>query len=191
MSGKPRDGRSYTNAEAAKALRVDPATVKRWRARGWLVNRPGGTLDQDATAARVNANRDPTIGGKADRLFGGAAPVRSPVRSYDGLDTSVGDSAKLLKVRIARETLTAKALRLDIEEREGRLIDRQAAERVYVSAVMDIKTRVEAIPERVAARLVGLDARAIREVLRDEIETALRQVSEVPFVGTSADGGAE
>lgn len=186
MSGKPKDGRTYTNAEAAKTLGIDVATVKRWRTRGFLVNRPDGSLDRAATAAKANAGRDPTIGGKPDRVFGGAAPVRS----YDGLDTAVGDSAKLLKVRIARETLTAKALRLDIEEREGRLIDRRAAERVYVSAVTDIKTRVEAIPERVASRLVGLDARAIRDVLRDEIETALRQASEVPFVGTGTDGGA-
>lgn len=186
MSGRPRDGRSYTNAEAAQILGVDPATVKRWRARGWLVNHPDGSLDRTATASKVNAYRDPTLGGRPDRGFGGATPVRS----YDGLDTAVGDSAKLLKVRIARETLTAKALRLDIEEREGRLIDRQAAERVYVSAVTDIKTRVEAIPERVASRLVGLDARAIRDVLRDEIDTALRQASEVPFVGAGTDGGA-
>jgi len=111
------------------------------------------------------------------------------VRSYDGLDTTVGDSAKLLRVRIARETLTVKALRLDIDAREGRLIDREAAERIYVLAVTDIKTRVEAIPERVVAQLVGLDARAMREILRDEIESALRAVAEVPYVGADADGG--
>ena len=185
MGDRPRDGRSYTNAEAAKVLGVDPATVKRWRTRGFLVNRPDGTLDRAATAAKANSGRDPTLGGKPDRGFAGAAPVRS----YDGLDTGVGDSAKLLRVRIARETLTVKALRLDIEAREGRLIDREAAERIYVSAVTDIKTRVEAIPERVVARLVGLDARAMRDILRDEIETALRAVAEVPYVGADADGG--
>ena len=186
MSGKPKDGRSYTNAEAAQILGVDQATVKRWRARGWVVNGPDGSLDRVATAAKVNANRDPMVGGKPNRGFAGAAPVRS----YDGLDTTVGDSAKLLKVRIARETLTVKALRLDIDAREGRLIDREAAERIYVEAVTDIKTRVEAIPERVVARLVGLDARAMRDILRDEIEAALRAVAEVPYVGADADGGA-
>ena len=186
MSGKSKDGRSYTNAEAAGLLGVSDRTVKNWRTRGFLVNRPDGSLDRAATAARANANRDPTLGGKPDRGFAGAAPVRS----YDGLDTAVGDSARLLKVRIARETLTVKALRLDIEAREGRLIDRDAAERIYVSAVTDIKTRVEAIPERVVARLVGLDARAMRDILRNEIEMALQAVSEVPYVGADSDGGA-
>lgn len=185
MSGKPSDGRTYTNAQAAEILGVDLATVKRWRARGFIVNRPDGSLDRAATAARANGGRDPTRGGKPDRLFAGAAPVRS----YEGLDTVVGDNAKLLKARIARETLTAKALRLDIEAREGRLVDREAAERVYVSAITDIKTRIEAIPERVVARLVGLDARAMREILRTEIEEALASASTVPYVGPE-DGGA-
>ncbi len=180
MSGKPRDGRTYTNEEAARVFGVDVATIKRWRSRGWIVNRPDGSLDLQATAARVNGGRDPTRGGPPNRGFAGAAPVRS----NDGLDAAVSDAAKLLKARIARETLTAKALRLDIEAREGRLVDREAAERVYVSAITDLRTQVEAIPERVAARLVGLDARAIRQVLRDEIEMALRTASEVPFVPT-------
>jgi phage terminase Nu1 subunit (DNA packaging protein) len=185
MSGKPKDGRRYTNGEAAKVLGIDARTVKRWRAKGWIVNRSDGTLDRMATLARANANKDPTLGGRQDRGVIGTAPQRA----HDGFDAALGDSAKLLKARTLRETLAAKALRLEIEEREGKLVDREAAERVYVSAITDLKTRIEAIPDRVASRLVGLEARAIRDVLRDEIETALRTVSEVPFIGTEIDGG--
>ena len=100
MSGKPRDGRTYTNAEAARILGVDQATVKRWRTRGWLAHHPDGSLDEAATAALVQAHRDPTLGGRRDRGIGGAAPVqpaaggpppsppRIPPRSFDGgLDT--------------------------------------------------------------------------------------------------------
>lgn len=186
MSGKARDSRQFTDAEAAQEFGVSDRTVRSWRRRGWLVATDDGRLDRAATIARVHQNRDPTLGGRADRGFAGAAPLQYDDRTNAPL---AADSAKLLKIRIARETLTVKALRLDIDAREGRLIDREAAERIYVSAVTDIKTGIEAIPDRVAARLVGLNARAIRDVLRDEVETVLRAVSEVPYVGADANEG--
>jgi len=186
MSGKARNSRQFTDAEAAREFGVSDRTVRSWRRRGWLVATDDGRLDRAATIARVHENRDPTLGGQAGRGFAGAAPLRSD----DGTSAPLAaDSAKLLKIRIARETLTVKALRLDIDAREGRLIDRVAAERIYVAAVTDIKTGVEAIPDRVSARLVGLTARAIRDILRDEIEVVLRAVAEVPYVGDDEDGG--
>ena len=178
MSGKPRDGRSYTNVQAAGMLGIDPATVKRWRARGWLVNRPDGHLDVAATRARVNADRDPTLGGRADRGAGGAAPVS-------------GDGARLLKARAMRETLAAKLLQIEIDKEEGRLIDREVAERVFLDVITEARTRMEAIPARVASRLVSLsDARAIQDILRDEIETALRSVARLPDIRDGEEGGA-
>lgn len=178
MSGKPRDGRTYTNLDAARVLGVDPATVKRWRARGWLVNRPDGQLDLSATRARVHAERDPTLGGRADRGAGGAAPV-------------TGDGARLLKARAMRETLSAKLLQIEIDKREGRLIEREIAERVFLDVITEARTRLDAIPSRVASRLVNVpDARTIQDVLRDELEAALRCVAQVPDIGTD-NGGTE
>ncbi len=177
MSGKPRDGRSYTNADAARVLGVDPATVKRWRTRGWLVNRPDGSLDVAGTRQRVNQQRDPTLGGRADRGAGGAAPVS-------------GDGARLLKARAMRETLSAKLLQIEIDKQEGRLVEREVAERVVLDVITEARTRMEALPARIASRLVNCpDARTIQEILRDEIETALRSISELPDIGAQ-DGGA-
>lgn len=198
MSGKSKDGRTYTNSDAARALGVDERTVKRWRTRGWLVNRPNGTLDIDASRSRVNAHRDPTLGGHPNRGVGGAASVqpvvqgpprsasRPPPRYTDSGYSSGSDASRLLQARALRETLAGKSLRLTLEEREGRLIDRAEAERVFVESITEARTRLEAIPGRVALRLVGLDARAIRDMLRSEIETALRTVARVPDIG---DGG--
>jgi len=185
MSGRARVGSRYTTADAADLLGVTERTVKRWRARGWLVNHPDGTLDREATARRVNASRDPTLGGRADRLFGGAAPVRP-----DGEPDPAGrDNAKLLKARIIRETLTAKALRMEIDLREGRLVDLRDCQKTFVSAITEIRTRVEAIPYRVAARIVGMDESAIREALREEFQAALRDADTVPCIEPDGDQG--
>lgn len=185
MSGRARDGSWYTTADAAELLGVTERTVKRWRARGWLVNHSDGTLDREATARRVNASRDPTLGGRADRPFGGAAPVRR-----DGEPDPAGrDNAKLLKARIIRETLTAKALRLEIDLREGRLVDLHDCQRTFVAAITEIRTRIEAIPYRVAAHLVGMDEPAIREALREEVQAALRGADTVPRIEPNGDQG--
>ena len=204
MSGKPRDGRTYTNAEAAQILGVDQATVKRWRARGWLVTRANGTLDAAATAARVDARRDPTLGGRPDRGVGGAPPVqpvadvpprpplhlapRTPPRSFDSGPGSSSDAARLLQARALRETFAAKRLRLAVEREEGKTVDREAAEHAFAEVIVEVRSALEAIPARVASRLVGLDAVAIRKILREEIEAALWATKKAIDLGNN-DGG--
>lgn len=170
MSGRAKDRRGYRDMDAAGALGVDERTVRRWRNKGWVVNGSDGHLDVRATLARVAADRDPTLGGKNDRLAGGAAPAS-------------GDGARLLKARAMRETLQAKLLQMAVEREEGRTIDREVAQRIWVEVITEAKTRIEAIPDRVAARLVNQpDARVIRGILRDEIEAALAIVGSVPEV---------
>ena len=177
MSGRSRVHPAYTDDEAGAVLGVSPRMVRNYRSSGFIVDRADGSLDRTATLARVRGGKDPTLGGRRDRLVGGA----------DG----TGDGARLLKARAMRETVAAKLLHLDLDLREGRLIDRELAERVWVETITRAKTELEAIPDRVAASLVGqADARVIRDVLRVEIEAALKLVSQVPEVGTEDDGGA-
>ena len=194
-------GRTYKNADAARDLGVNQATVKRWRARGWIVDRPDGSLDAGATRSRVDANRDPTLGGRPDRGVGVVAsvqpavpdaprsPPRPPPRYPEGGYDSTSDATKLVRARALKETLQGKALRLSLEEREGRLIDRFEAERVYVECITEARARLEALPVRLGARLAGLDPNAIQVVLRDEIQASLRTVSRLPDIGTG-EGGA-
>jgi len=177
MSGRSRIHPSYTDDEAARVLGVSPRTVRHYRSRGFIVDRADGTLDRAATLARARAGKDPTLGGRPDRLVGGG--------------DAGGDGARLLKARAMRETVAAKLLRLDLDVREGRLIDVELAEQVWFETITRARTELEAIPDRVAARLVGVtDARAIRDILRTEIEAALKLVSQVPEVGPGDDGGA-
>lgn len=176
MSGRAKDRRGYRDTDAAGALGVDERTVRRWRNKGWVVNGPDGHLDVRATLARVAADRDPTLGGKPDRLAGGAAPAS-------------GDGARLLKARAMRETLQAKLLQMAVEREEGRIVDYEAAKRIWVEVITEARTRIEAIPDRVAPRLVNIpDARTIRDILRQEHTMALQGVREIPEVPGANDG---
>lgn len=176
MSGRSRDGRNYTNGEAAGQLGVDERTVKRWRTRGWVVNGRDGRLDVRATLARVAADRDPTLGGPPNRLAGGAAPAS-------------GDGARLLKARAMRETLQAKLLQMAVEREEGRTIDRATAERVYYDIFHEAKTRLEAMPDRIAPSLVAQsDVRVIRDLLRDEVEAVLQSIIMAPEISAVQPG---
>jgi phage terminase Nu1 subunit (DNA packaging protein) len=189
MSGKAKDGRTYTNTQAAALLGIDLATVKRWRARGFIVNRPDGSLDEAATRARANANRDPTHGGRPDRVFGGApleahradVPACRPlVRSSfadPGADSPVGDAARLLKARAISATADAKLKQLRIQERLGELIPRATAAQVYADTLATARSALEALPVRTAHRLVGLDAAAIRRLLQEEVAAVLQEIS--------------
>lgn len=161
------------------------ATIKVWRRKGWIVTNEG-RLDRLATLVKVAGSRDPTLGGKPDRLFGGSGLVGGQAHA-----DCQADSAKLLRAKALRETLGAKALRMQIEREEGKLILRADAERVYTDILTDLKNEFEAMPIRVAGSLVGLDARGIQIALRDEVESALRRVSEAPYVSPgTAEGSA-
>jgi len=199
MSGKAKDGRAYTNGDAAAILGIDQATVKRWRSRGWIVNHPDGSLDVSATRARANSGRDPTHGGRQDRAFGGASSSRQPApepqrprpepayrppaqhthfSADSGLDMAVGDSARLLKARAISATADAKLKQLRIQERIGELIPRAAVTQVYADTLADARSKLEALPTRLAHRLVGLDAVAIRNLLQTEIESVLTELAD-------------
>mgnify|MGYP001411272298 CR=1 FL=1 len=199
MSGKANDGRAYTNSDAASALGIDQATVKRWRSRGWIVNRLDGSLDVSGTRTRASAGRDPTHGGRSDRTFGGVVEPRQPApepprprpesayrqpaqhthfTADSGLDMAVGDSARLLKARAISATADAKLKQLRIQERIGELIPRAAVTQAYADTLAAARSQLESLPTRLAHRLVGLDAVAIRGVLQTEIEVVLKELAD-------------
>lgn len=59
--------------EAGKYFQVDPQTIDDWGKKRWLVRFPDRSIDLESTAVRVDAMRDPFVGGKPDR---GVEPKR-------------------------------------------------------------------------------------------------------------------
>jgi len=77
-------------------------------------------------------------------------------------------------VKLAREEL---ALRKERSE----LVAVDDAVRVYAGTIVTAKTNLEAVPARVAPRLVGITNQVeIRRVVAEEIARALRSLSDEP-----------
>ncbi len=193
MGRKATDGSSYSIAEGAAALGVSERTFDRIGARGQVVNRPDGSLDVAATIARRNATTDPLRGGRPDRVFAGAPLLPEPPaamprpaprvdRAYDdrgdaGLVGAPGDAGKLLRARVLSEAVKAKLGQLRLRERTGELIPKAQAVQAYADTLAAARATLEAMPLRLANRLVGLDAPAIRTTLQAEVEAILKEMA--------------
>lgn len=191
MAGKPKDGRSFSDASAAQLLGVNERTVRRWRAQGLLACRSDGSLDQAATVARVNGGRDPLRGGKPDRVFAGATPLTPPAPAHRaappvdtgyaersvGLEGAPGDAGKLLRARVLSEAVKAKLGQLRLRERTGELIPKAQAVQLFSDTLATARATLEGMPLRLSHRLVGLDAVGIRAALQAEVEAILKEMA--------------
>lgn len=140
--------------------------VKAFVAQGALATRPGprNTVLVNVVAydRLVKSETDP-----AQALRNAAAEPDAPQQA-----PSPGFAAH----RAARESYQAENARLDLEERLGRLVDRDAVARTTMDVFRRFRDRMLSIPPRAADRLAALpDAAAIRAKLAEEIRRELEQ----------------
>ncbi len=191
----PKKGAS--RAEAAKHFGIDPTSVRDWERRGWVVRYQDRSIDLDATGIRVDANRDPSRGGKPDRGHGATPPTYAPP-STDDPTTSETDLPEAppddLKLPPGMTAATALALknywqaikaRNEALQAEGKLIPVADAQRAWVDIITAAKANLEGVPILCADKVIGLkDVREIREVIRIEITKALRGIpNDAPATG--------
>lgn len=189
-----------SGAEAARHFSVDPTTIRDWERRGWLVRHEDRSIDLDATAASVDAHRDPTMGGRRDRGLGAKAPRYStqPQPKTPGLpdrgaeneeppdDLVVPPGMDPTKARTRKEYWQSIKAEMEARQLAGKLVPLAEARRTYVETITRAKTDLEALPVRAAPKLVGLtDEKAVRDVLRAEVAKLLRGLSDEPPVVAS------
>lgn len=164
--------------EAAKFLGVDRSTVIRWKAAGWTVHYADGSIDVAATRRRAEANRD----GR------GRPPKRAPRTSFTDPSTDPppgeddgADDPSYLKARARKELAQAQLAELELQRKRGEVISLEDARKVYVSVITSARVALEAVPARVAPRVVGLTSAVdIRRIVQGELASALRSLSDEP-----------
>lgn len=83
-------------------------------------------------------------------------------------------SDDLARARIRKERALAKYREMQNRKLAGALLDAEAVEKRWAQGLAAIRDRILAVPDRLAAQLVGHDEPAVRELLKRELEEALR-----------------
>jgi len=83
-------------------------------------------------------------------------------------------SADLARARLRKERALARYREMQNRRLAGTLLDAAAVEKRWAQGLAAIRDRILALPDRLAAQLVGRDEHGVRELLRRELEETLR-----------------
>lgn len=184
MAGK-RIGAS--RQEAATAIGISRQQLWEHERAGRVVLYPDRSVDIQATAVRIETMKDHRGGKPIADLPAGARP-RAPAAPADppsepppdvpaellSLPPMEVERRRKLAVMLKAET-DAETAKVELAQLRGELLSRADTEALWVEIITRAKSQIEALPVRVAPRLLGLKTESdIRAVLRAEVENLLR-----------------
>ena len=184
----PRKGLS--EREYARHAGLSRGAVQKARTSGRLVLHPDGSIDAAASDARRRQSTDPA---KQHR------PEPPPRHGYKPVpEAAVGAVAETLKeqgltapppsgmtflqARTANEVLKARLRRMEVQQKEGELVDRARATALVFRLARQERDVWLGWPARVAALMaaeLGVDAHALQTVLETHVRQHLGELAEV------------
>ena len=128
-----------------------------------------GNADISAKAIPEKANPDEDKAKKLERL--------KRIFGIEQIELLAQDKINFEKLLILERR---ESLRLDNEERKGKLIPADLVKEEWLKNAGAVRNRLLLLPGKLAARLVGIpDVQRVRQVLEDEIYETLRIISEM------------
>ena len=120
----------------------------------------------DSTTGRKRMGRPPTVKS--------GPPKGTEYLPSEEAIVSLNTRERLVRAKAEREEHMAALAKMEVAEREGRLIDAAQAAKSNTRAGMAIRDGVLSVPGRIAAQLVGIEdereiERIITAALRDEL----------------------
>lgn len=108
---------------------------------------------------------------------GGRRPAAGRKAGQEGI-VSLGTRERLVAAKADREEHLAALAKLELAEREGRLLWADQVSKSANRAGMTIRDGMLSVPGRIAARLVGIDdEREIERLLTEEIRAELTRLA--------------
>jgi hypothetical protein len=150
------DGVSVT--EFARLAGLGPSSVRYHLAQGHIRRLRNGKLNP-ADARMLDRQRQVSAGQKADPR-----------------------AAKLLRVRVASGAVKTRRLRLQLQEEQARVVDRQALAGVLQERCTAVLARISSWPERYAADLaaaVDVPAEVASEILVEVARISLHELGDI------------
>ena len=125
------------------------------------------------SSQHVNAQRR---AGKSDAEIIAEATQRNESQSTTAPDAV--DAETMAQAQRRKEIAQANLKELEESEKRGQLVDITAAAQAWHDAGTRLRDELMGIPDRVALKLEGKNARQIREVLMSEVRRALLMLSD-------------
>lgn len=170
----------------AAALGISRPRVSQLKARGMPVH-----AVESARLWYLDTVR-PRLPSEPEDMFPDSLPPRRPVppsaAATAAADTD-SDREALRRARIDGAEQQARLLRLRADREAGELVPKAEVRRDLADAVAIFFSTLEALPDRLAPRLVSIESlEAVRAVLADELE--LFSTTFVDALGRAAEGGS-
>ena len=147
-------------AEAARAVGVSPPALSKWIRKGLLVPAADRRVDMAhvrAVAAQLDPARSPAARAAQSRTATDAppAPAAYTIQPPPNAGTETPSQFDFQVERAVREHYAARDARLSYERACGQLIDADRAGMALTTAAANMRLVLEALPDRLAARVAA------------------------------------
>jgi len=172
-------------SEFARMRGVSRAAVGAWNKRGLLVL-DGGLVDVDASTARLDARPEVYRGGRAKVAAPPNAEKQIPLKSLAAENSAAPNppaasdepsSWSTAEAIRRKETANALAKQLEYEVKVAKLVDSDAVEARWRTALTDIRNRLLTVPGRCGTRISHLSRAEIATIDR-EVRDALQELGD-------------
>ena len=175
-----------TQKELARRMGVTPQAVSKRVKAGRLTLLADGTLDPEMAEREWNATREPapsqTATSKPPAATVPAAARSEPSGSQPTTtrsSTQPGATGTYAQAKTADALYKAKLRQIEFEHRSGTLVRSDDVEQHWYALAQAVRTRLMAIPQRLAAELAATDdIHRVRLRLDEEIRTALEELAQ-------------
>lgn len=160
----------------AKHLGVSRSYITELKAKGQLVLTDNGQVDAEASIRRIDALKDPSKQGVADRH----QAERQKKHGDDEKLENSGKAGNLYQAsRAKKEKFNALAAERDYELSIGKLMVADEVVQIVANAATILRSRLETLPDVLAPQLAAhSDEQKIRLLLQDYLEELLKETSQ-------------
>jgi phage terminase Nu1 subunit (DNA packaging protein) len=173
--------------QAAKALGVSEAAVRKALKSGRIAARADGSIDLAAARAAWAGNTEPARNGMRTEVRTNGSQVRTLDDAREAVSlvrrvlqeegAPAGGPFDFAAARTAEVVLKARQRALDLDTRKAKLLDAGAVEREWREVLSLVRSKMLAIPSRLQQRLAHLTPYDISEIDR-EVRAALTETGE-------------
>ena len=188
----PTERTGMSERDYARHAGISRGAIRNARAGGRLVLLPDGSIDAAGSDARRLQNTDPAKQHSFEPSpQHGYKPVPeaavgavSETLKEQGLSAPQPSGMTFLQARTANEVLKARLRRMEVQQKEGELVDRARAVALVFQLARQERDVWLGWPARVAALMaadLGVDAHALQTVLESHVREHLASLAEVRF----------